>query len=133
LVSDRTSLNQQGMPFLRVLYHDHGADHLGSRSHVEAQRFAVSRWCEDWGVGQGRLQLFKRLLGLGGPGEALVLLKEAVEGQAFLAEPRDEAAQCGKAPQHLLYPFEVSNRTHSLEGCNFFGIGLDASLGDYVS
>jgi hypothetical protein len=84
-------------------------------------------------VGQGRLQLVERILGLGGPGEALVLLEEAVEGQAFFAKPRDEAAQGGKAPQHLLYPFEVPNWTHSLEGCNLFGVGFDALLGDYVS
>jgi hypothetical protein len=32
-----------------------------------------------------------------------------------------------------LYPFEVPNWTHSLEGCNLFWVGLDASLGDYVS
>jgi hypothetical protein len=62
-----------------------------------------------------------------------VFLQESVEGQAFLAEPRDEAAQGGKAPQHLLDPLEVSNRTHSFEGCNLFGVGLDASLGDDVS
>jgi hypothetical protein len=72
-------------------------------------------------------------LGLGGPREALILLEEALEGQAFLAEPRDEAAQGGKASQHLLYPFEVPNQTHSLEGRNLFWVGLDASLGDYVS
>jgi hypothetical protein len=62
-----------------------------------------------------------------------VLLEEAVEGQALFAEPRDEAAQGGEAPQHLLYPFEVQNWTHSLEGRNLLGVGLDASLGDYVS
>jgi hypothetical protein len=89
--------------------------------------------CKDWGVGQGRLQLVKRLLGLGGPGEALVLLEETVQRQAFLAEPRDEAAQGGKAPQHPLHPFGVPNRTHSFEGRNLFGVGLDASLGDNVS
>jgi hypothetical protein len=62
-----------------------------------------------------------------------VFLQESVEGQAFLAEPRDEAAQGSKAPQHLLDPLEVSNRTHSFEVCNLFGVGLDASLGDDVS
>jgi hypothetical protein len=62
-----------------------------------------------------------------------VLLQEPVEGQAFLAEPRYEAAQGGKAPQHLLNPLEVPNRAHSLEGRNLFGVGLDASLGDNVS
>jgi hypothetical protein len=36
-----------------------------------------------------------------------VFLQEPVEGQAFLGEPRDEAAQGGKAPQHLLDPLEV--------------------------
>jgi hypothetical protein len=73
--------------FLRAIHHDHDADHLGSRGHVEVQRLAVLRRCEDWGVCKGRLQLVKRLLGLGGPGETLVLLEELVEGQAFLAEP----------------------------------------------
>jgi hypothetical protein len=62
-----------------------------------------------------------------------VLFEEAVEGQAFFAEPRNEAAQGGKAPQHLLYPLEVSNRNHSLEGRDLLGVGLDALLGDYVS
>jgi hypothetical protein len=62
-----------------------------------------------------------------------VLLEEAVEGQAFLAEPRDEAAQGGEAPQHPLHAFEVPNRTHSLEGRKLFGVGLDALLGDDVS
>jgi hypothetical protein len=32
-----------------------------------------------------------------------------------------------------LYPFEVPNWTHSLEGRDLLGVGLDASLGDYVS
>jgi hypothetical protein len=126
-------LNRQSVSFLRALYHDHGADHLGSRGHVEVQRLAVLWRCEDWGVGMGCLQLVKCLLGLGGPGEVLVLLEEPVEGQAFLAEPRDEAAQGGEAPQHSLHPFEVPNRTYSLEGHNLFGVGLDASLGDDVS
>jgi hypothetical protein len=84
-------------------------------------------------VGKGRFQLIKRLLGLDGPGKTLMLLDELVEGQALLAEPRDEAAQGGKAPQHPLDPLKVLNRTHSLEGRNLFGVGLDASLGDDVS
>jgi hypothetical protein len=62
-----------------------------------------------------------------------VLLQELVEGQTFLAEPRDEAAQGDKAPQHVLHPFEVSNRPHLVEGCDFFGVGLDAPLGNDVS
>jgi hypothetical protein len=49
-------------------------------------------------MGEGRLQLVKRLLGLGGLGEPLMLLEEPIEGQALLAEPRDEATQGGKAP-----------------------------------
>jgi hypothetical protein len=40
--------------FLRALHHDHGADHLGSRSHIEVQRLAVLWQCEDWGVSEGR-------------------------------------------------------------------------------
>jgi hypothetical protein len=121
------------VPLLRALYHDDGAVHLGGRSHVEVQRFAVLRWCKNWGAGERRLQLIKRLLGLNGPGESLVFLQEPIEGQAFLAEPRNEAAQGGKAPQHLLDPLEVLNRTHSFEGYNLFGVDLDASMGDDVS
>jgi hypothetical protein len=49
------SLNRQGVSFLRALYHDHGADHLGGRSHVEVQRLAFLRRCKDRGVGKGRL------------------------------------------------------------------------------
>jgi hypothetical protein len=62
-----------------------------------------------------------------------MFLQQPVEGQAFPVEPRDEAAQGGKAPQHLLDPLKVPNRTHSFKGCNLFGVGLDASLGDDVS
>jgi hypothetical protein len=75
------------VPLLRALYYDDGADHLGGRGYVEVQRFAVLRRCKDWSVGEGRLQLVKRLLGLDGPGKPLVLLQELVEGQAFLTEP----------------------------------------------
>jgi hypothetical protein len=60
-------------------------------------------------VGERHLEFVKRLLILDGPGEALVLLQELVKRQALLTEPRDEAAQGGKAPQHILHPFEVSN------------------------
>jgi hypothetical protein len=81
-------------------------------------------------MGQGCLQLVERVLGLGGPGEVLVLFEEVIEGQALFAEQRDEVAQGSKAPQHVLHPFEVPNWTHSLEGRNLFGVGLDASLGD---
>jgi hypothetical protein len=121
------------MPLLRALYYDDGADHLGGRGNVEAQRLAVLRRRKDRGVGECRLQLVKRLLGLNGPRKPVVFFQEPVEGQALLAEPRHEAAQGGEAPQHLLNPLEVSNRTHPLEGCNLFGVGLDASLGDNVS
>jgi hypothetical protein len=48
-------LNQQGVAFLRALYHDHGADHLGGRSYIEVQRLAVLRRCKDRRVGEGRL------------------------------------------------------------------------------
>jgi hypothetical protein len=62
-----------------------------------------------------------------------VLLQESVEGQALLGEPRDEANQGGKAPQHFLDPLEVSNRTHPVEGHDLLGVGLDAPLGNDVS
>jgi hypothetical protein len=110
------------MPLLRALYHDYGADHLGGRGYVEVQRLAVLRRRKVRSVGEGRLQLVKRLLGLDAPGEPLVFLKEPVEGQAFLTELRNETAQGGKAPQHLLDPLEVSNRTHSFETATFSGL-----------
>jgi hypothetical protein len=84
-------------------------------------------------MGEHRLEFVKRLLSLDGPEEALVLLQEPLEGQAFLAESRNEAAQGGKAPQYLLHPFEVSNRAHPVEGPDFFRVWLDALLGNNVS
>jgi hypothetical protein len=48
-------LNRQGVAFLRALYHDHGTNHLGGRSHVEVQRLAVLRRCKYRGVSEGRL------------------------------------------------------------------------------
>jgi hypothetical protein len=38
-------------------------------------------------MGEHRLQLIERLLGLDGLGEALVLLQDLVERQSILAEP----------------------------------------------
>jgi hypothetical protein len=85
-------LDWQGVPLLHALYHDDGADHLGGHGYVEVQRLAVLRWRKDRGVGERCLQLVKGLLGFNGPGEPLVFFQEPVEGQAFLAEPRNEAA-----------------------------------------
>jgi hypothetical protein len=68
------------VPFLHALYHDDGADHLGGRGNVEVQRLAVLGRRMNRGVGEGRLQLVKRLLGLDGPGEPLVFSQEPVEG-----------------------------------------------------
>jgi hypothetical protein len=84
-------------------------------------------------VGERRLEFVKRPLGLDGPGESLVLLQEPVEGQALFVKSRDEAAQGGKAPQHLLDPLEVSNRAHPVEGRDLLGVGLDAPLGNNIS
>jgi hypothetical protein len=78
------------------------------------------------------LSFVKCPLGLDGPGEALVLLQESVEGQPLLAEPRNETAQGGEAPQHLLDPLKVANWTHTFEGCDLLGVGLDPLLGDDV-
>jgi hypothetical protein len=38
-------LDRQGVPFLRSLYHDDGADHLSGCSDVEVQRLVVLRRC----------------------------------------------------------------------------------------
>jgi hypothetical protein len=102
-------LDWQGVAFLRSLHHDDRTDHLGGRSDVEVQRFTILGRREDRRVGERRLEFVKHLLSLDGPGEGLVLLQELVKRQALLTEPRDEAAQGGKAPQHILHPFEVSN------------------------
>jgi hypothetical protein len=67
-------LDWQGVPLLRALYYDDSADHLSGRGDVEVQRLAVLRRRKNRGVGERRLQLVKRLLGLDGPGEALVFL-----------------------------------------------------------
>jgi hypothetical protein len=83
--------------FLRSLHNDDRADHLGSRRDVEVQKLAALRRREDRRVSERCLQLVERLLGLDDPGEAFVLLPEPIEGQALLAELRDEMAQRGKA------------------------------------
>jgi hypothetical protein len=62
------------MPLLRTLYYDDNSDHLSGRGDVEAQRLAILRQRKNQGVGERRLQLVKRLLGLDGLGEALVFL-----------------------------------------------------------
>jgi hypothetical protein len=67
-------LDWQGVPLLRALYYDDSADHLSGRGDVEVQRLAVLRRRKNRGVGERRLQLVKRLLGLDGPGEALMFL-----------------------------------------------------------
>jgi hypothetical protein len=63
------------VPLLRALYHDDGADHLSGRGNIEVQRLTVLRRRKNRGVGEGRLQLVKRLLGLDGPGEPLVFFR----------------------------------------------------------
>jgi hypothetical protein len=68
-------LDWQGVPLLRALYHDDGADHLSGRGNIEVQRLTVLRRRKNRGVGEGRLQLVKRLLGLDGPGEPLVFFR----------------------------------------------------------
>jgi hypothetical protein len=42
--------------------------------------FAILTRRQNRGMGERRLQLVKRLLGLDGPGEALVFLQEPVDG-----------------------------------------------------
>jgi hypothetical protein len=58
------------VPLLRSLYNDDSTDHLSGCGDVEVQRLAVLRRRKNRGVGECRLQLVKRLLGLDGPGEA---------------------------------------------------------------
>jgi hypothetical protein len=65
---------------LCTFYYDDGADHLSGCGDVEVQWLVALRWCQDRGVGERHLQLVKRLLGLDGPGEALVFLQEPLEG-----------------------------------------------------
>jgi hypothetical protein len=60
--------------FLCSLHHDDRADHLGGRSDVEVQRFAVLGWHEDRRAGEHRIEFVQHLLGLDGLGEAFVLL-----------------------------------------------------------
>jgi hypothetical protein len=66
--------------FLYSFHDDDRTDHLGGRRNVEVQRLAVLGRCEDRRMGECCLQLVERLLGLDGPGEALMLLQEPVEG-----------------------------------------------------
>jgi hypothetical protein len=75
------------MPFFRTLHHDDVADHLSGCGDIEVQRFTVLGWRQDGHVGERRLELVKRLLGVDGLGETLVVLQESVKGYPFLAEP----------------------------------------------
>jgi hypothetical protein len=81
-------------------------------------------------VRERRLQLFERILGLDGPRVALVL--QELVGQALVAEARDEMTQGDQTAQHLLDPFQASNRAHLVEGGDLFRVGLDAPLGNDV-
>jgi hypothetical protein len=49
-------------------------------------------------MGECRLEFVKRLLGLDGPRETLVLLHEPVEGQALFAEPRMKCLNAARHP-----------------------------------
>jgi hypothetical protein len=62
-------LDWKGMAVFRSLHYDDRANHLGGRSDIEVQRFAVLRRREDRCVGERRLELVESLLGLDGPGE----------------------------------------------------------------
>ena len=44
-------------------------------------------------MGERRLQPVEGFLSLGGPREALGFPQESIQGQAFLAEKRDESAE----------------------------------------
>jgi hypothetical protein len=125
-------LDWEGVPFLRTLYHDDRADHLGGCGNIEIQRLTILGRRKDRRVSEHRLEFVECLLGFDGPGKTPVLLQEPVEGQDLFAELRDEAAQGGKAPQHLLDPIEVSNQVHPVEGRDFLAVGLDAPLGNDI-
>jgi hypothetical protein len=62
-----------------------------------------------------------------------VFLQEPVEGQAFLAEPRNEATQGGEAPNTFWTPLRSRIGPIRSRAATFSGVGLDASLGDNVS
>jgi hypothetical protein len=51
-----------------------------------------------------------------------MLLEEPVEGQALLAEPRDEAAQGGKAPSTLWTPLRSRIRPIRSRAATFLGL-----------
>jgi hypothetical protein len=62
-----------------------------------------------------------------------MLFQESVEGQPLFAEPRDEAAQGGKAPSTFWTPLRSRIGPIRLRAVTFSGVGLDAPLGNYVS
>jgi hypothetical protein len=74
------------MPFLLSLDDDGHADHLVGRHDVQQEGFLLPGWHEDESIGEQCFELIESLLGLGGPGEVLGFLKEAVQGQTVLAE-----------------------------------------------
>jgi hypothetical protein len=79
-------LDRERVPLLLLLDDDGCVDHPVGRCDVPQEGFLLGGWHKDGSIGEQCLELVKSLLGLGGPGEVLRFLKEAVQGQTLLAE-----------------------------------------------
>jgi hypothetical protein len=65
--------------------------------------------------------------------EHVRLLEEFVEGHSPLAQSGDELTEGGQTSDESLHAFHVEYGAHPSDGRDFFGVGLDATLGHYVS
>ena len=97
--------------FLPLGYYSH-ADHLGRCGDIEQEGLIPGWRYQDGRMGEQCFELGEGFFGLGGPRKAFRFPQEAVQGQAFFAKARDEAAQSRKASHNLLYTLEVSDWPH---------------------
>jgi hypothetical protein len=74
------------MPLLLSLNDDGRADHLVGRHDVQQEGFLLRGWHKHGSIGEQCFELVEGLLGLGGLGEVLGFLKEAIQGRTLLAE-----------------------------------------------
>jgi hypothetical protein len=79
-------LDRERMPLLLSLNGDGRADHLVGRRDVQQEGLLLQAWHKHGSIGEQCFDLIEGLLGLGGPGEVLGFLKEAIQGRTLLAE-----------------------------------------------
>jgi hypothetical protein len=94
------------MPFFSSLDYDHGADHLSGCGYVDQEDFSRSGGHQDGRVGKECLKVSEGFLGLGGPSEALGLLKRRYRGKPFSPRREMKRLRAARHPMTLCIPFK---------------------------